>query len=553
VRKIKRQIKVFIASPGDLAVERQAFRDQIKTLNEGFGEGARVEFVALGWEDTLATTGRRPQSIINADIDACDIFVLMMHRRWGQPAPDSEFSSYTEEEFQRALAGFNEKRKPEIFVFLKTIEAAQMGDPGEQLKKVLAFRKQLEDSNTVLYRNFDDQDQFAGEVDRHLRSYALNELPKPADMRKALVLPIEYVEKVSEAEARAKSAEQKASENNEKAEAAAARADAVALGLAKRAAASALEGKIEEARQDFALSIAGTTNLRVLYLAFEFYNRIGELTEAEDALNRWLAISGEDNVTSDTAAALGSFGQVYRTRGELDKAEEAYRMSLEINEQLGHEEGIANQRGNLGLIYHTRGDLDKAEEAHKKALEIDERLGRHEGIARHWGNLGLVHQTRGDLDKAEEAHKKALEIAEGLGLQEGIAADWCNLGSVYQARGDLDKAEGAYRMSLEINERLGRQEGIAKQWTNLGAIFKTRGDLNKAEQVYKRSFEINERLGRQEGIAINSYNLGILALLQRSFDDARKHFTAARRAYDKMGLRREVADCDERLAECDNH
>ena len=35
----KRIIKVFIASPGDLAVERRAFKDTIDELNAGFGRG----------------------------------------------------------------------------------------------------------------------------------------------------------------------------------------------------------------------------------------------------------------------------------------------------------------------------------------------------------------------------------------------------------------------------------------------------------------------------------------------------------------------------------
>ena len=49
-----RKISVFIASPSDLAIERRLFRDAIHQLNIGFGDGADVEFEALGWEDTLA-------------------------------------------------------------------------------------------------------------------------------------------------------------------------------------------------------------------------------------------------------------------------------------------------------------------------------------------------------------------------------------------------------------------------------------------------------------------------------------------------------------------
>jgi hypothetical protein len=101
---IRRSIHVFIASPRDLAVERAAFKEVIDELNGDFGDGAGVEFVALGWEYTLATTGRRAQGVINQDIDRSDVFVLAVHRRWGQEAPDAKpYSSYTEEEFHRAM------------------------------------------------------------------------------------------------------------------------------------------------------------------------------------------------------------------------------------------------------------------------------------------------------------------------------------------------------------------------------------------------------------------------------------------------------------------
>jgi hypothetical protein len=62
---MRRKISVFIASPGDLSNERSLFRKEIILLNIGFGDGANVEFEALGWEDTLASTGRRNQGVIN--------------------------------------------------------------------------------------------------------------------------------------------------------------------------------------------------------------------------------------------------------------------------------------------------------------------------------------------------------------------------------------------------------------------------------------------------------------------------------------------------------
>ena len=55
-----RVVKVFIASPGDLAVERRAFKEVIDELNKGYGRGGHVTFEPLGWEDAPAQGGAGP-------------------------------------------------------------------------------------------------------------------------------------------------------------------------------------------------------------------------------------------------------------------------------------------------------------------------------------------------------------------------------------------------------------------------------------------------------------------------------------------------------------
>ena len=107
-----KEFRVFIASPGDLSPERKVFRDTIDTINKGYGEGAKIKFIPYGWEDELATTGFRVQSVINEQVDASDIFVLVLHRRWGQKVENPNYSSYTEEEFYRAYNRWKKMQNP---------------------------------------------------------------------------------------------------------------------------------------------------------------------------------------------------------------------------------------------------------------------------------------------------------------------------------------------------------------------------------------------------------------------------------------------------------
>lgn len=156
----------------------------------------------------MASTERRSQGVINQEIVSSrnreisvvsramtevsrlrlreeihhrNVFILAMHRRRGQAAPDAQpYSSYTEEEFHRAFARWQTKRRgkpqaPEIFVFFKHIDPASMADPGPQLQKVLDFRKSLEETRQVLYHGFANEAEFKAEVDRHLRAFAKGE------------------------------------------------------------------------------------------------------------------------------------------------------------------------------------------------------------------------------------------------------------------------------------------------------------------------------------------------------------------------------------------
>jgi len=369
----KRNIAVFIASPGDLAPERQQFREAIDKLNKGFGDRAEITFEPLGWEDTLSTVGPRSQSVINQDIDRCNVFILVLNRRWGQDAPDSEYSSYTEEEFHHALNRFRSEQTPTIFIFFKRVDPSSEADPGPQLQKVMDFRQSLEESREVIYRYIDDADSFAREVDQHLRAYAKGELPNGDAVSDTPLLPLPVIEAIKEAREEAEAAVRQAETERKKTEKEAARALELSLKMAEDAAEAALEGKVEKARQRFATVIAGTTNTQILFLAFEFYFRTGDIETAEEVTQHCLAVSARSSV--DLANAYGNLGIVHQRRGNLDEAEAMYRKALDLYEELGHKEGMANAYVNLGIVHDARGNLDEAEAMYRKALDLLEKLG----------------------------------------------------------------------------------------------------------------------------------------------------------------------------------
>jgi hypothetical protein len=85
-------LTVFIASPSDLAPERQRAFEVVAEVNDVL-RSTNWAIELLGWEDTLPGFGR-PQALINRDVERCDLFIGAVWGRWGSPpSQDSLFSS----------------------------------------------------------------------------------------------------------------------------------------------------------------------------------------------------------------------------------------------------------------------------------------------------------------------------------------------------------------------------------------------------------------------------------------------------------------------------
>jgi HEAT repeat protein len=145
----RKVLVVFIGSPGDVAEERQTARKAVDRVNRTLKTiGWQIDL--RGWEDTLPGHGR-PQELINADVQACKLFIGLLYARWGSPS--GKYSSGFEEEYRLALELRKRQDAPEIWLFFKKVPAAQMKDPGEQLRKVLEFRQEVTSGQEVLFKD----------------------------------------------------------------------------------------------------------------------------------------------------------------------------------------------------------------------------------------------------------------------------------------------------------------------------------------------------------------------------------------------------------------
>lgn len=156
----RRIIKVFLASPGDLKDERRAAKSVVDEFNSNWADHLTYQVELVGWEDTVSVYGR-PQAIINRDLEPCEYFIGLMWKKWGTPPDNSrKFTSGFEEEYQISVTNREKKGQPEISMLFKEIEPDLLDDPGDDLKKVIAFKKRLISEKKILFEVFHDLPSF---------------------------------------------------------------------------------------------------------------------------------------------------------------------------------------------------------------------------------------------------------------------------------------------------------------------------------------------------------------------------------------------------------
>jgi tetratricopeptide (TPR) repeat protein len=493
--------RAFIASPGDLNEERKLFPRILERLNDIKAHAMGVHLEPVGWEDILPGMGR-PQALINKDVEKCDLFVMLLWKRWGTPpAEGSPASSGTEEEYELARSLHKQHAAPQVFLYFRDVSEEMLSDPGEQLQKVLAFRRKVERERALLYTRYANAGEWENALMKHiaqwLDGFAPGAPPMPGPLPSESLAQIQRLrEQISELENSHRDAETKLRR--------------VAIEYGGRASEAAANGQLTEAEELFSRAVSVYPEPSIINAYGAFYLRIGSLPRAEEKFHRAQEIGQALGNNAVLAAVYGNLGVLLGMRGDLKQAEGMHRKALGLDERVGAKEGMAQDYTNLGVVHQIRGDLDQAEEMHLKALAINIELGRKKGVAANYCGLGGVYIARGSLPQAEQAFQKGLALFRELGSEAGVADTYANLAGVYRARGDMALAEENYRNALSLHSKLGNRIGLATDYGNLGVLYQHQSNLDQAERMLRLALAMNAELGRSEGMANNYRNLGSL-------------------------------------------
>lgn len=537
--------KCFIASPSDLFEERNVFPSILQLLNDVVGHRLNHQLEPLGWEEAQPTWGR-PQELINQDVRQCDVFVMLLWKRWGMPS--GEYSSGTEEEFEIAYERYKKTGRPHLLLYFRSVPQDMMADPGEQLQKVIKFRTRIEVERVGLFKTYETPQQWKDFLMRHVSEWLYNRLDGKLPVAVVEEEKIEVLTESKEGMLQLRRELDEYKEGVSELETTESKVRARAVAHAVEALKLIEEGKFTLAEQSFAKSVELYEEPEVLNNFGLFLYQTGSVDRARFMFEKALFLSEGTEDKVHQAIAYSSLGKVYQTRGDLGNAQEMYEKALEINTTLSRHEGMADSYGCLGDVYVIRGRLNEAEKMYKSALEIDSKNGRMKGTAKDYSRLGHVFRSRGEFRDAQEMFEKALKINTALRHRDGEAQDHLNLGNIYLIKRDLDKSQEMFERALDLNLTIRHQRGSADAYGSLGSVYLFRGDLDKAEANYLKALEIDRLLGRISGMAIGYGNLGIIHEKRGELNLAESMHQKALAIDIKLGRQEGIADDYDNLA-----
>ena len=164
-------LRVFSRMPGDLVAERSRFLRILETVNVLRAHSMGFHLEAVGWERVVPSFGR-PQELINKELKTAHLTVVVFWNKIGAPSDVKGELTGTLEEFQIAAQRYGdidpyfapEDNRPMLYVYFRE----QTEPDTEPAAKVREFRKTIEESKKLLYRQYSQESEWEELLTEHL-------------------------------------------------------------------------------------------------------------------------------------------------------------------------------------------------------------------------------------------------------------------------------------------------------------------------------------------------------------------------------------------------
>jgi tetratricopeptide (TPR) repeat protein len=471
-------LRIFLASPGDLADEREVVRacvDEHRARRRGQSNAA-YEFV--GWE-RVRGTARRPQEAINELIGESHFLIALFKGSWGsEPGSPWGYTSGTEEELFTGLLELGRAEQPMRDVWVAFLDHPAPAD------QIVNLRKQMSRHHSIMYESIADIRELKEKLAERLEAWETAGGSKVA--RYIDLLPSSGRDVLRSASLRL---------HGEK---------LVDLGQA-----GAGRTALKEA------AVLGGPVEQLAYA--RFLARHGDLEEAYSSTQRAIDhfVAGTSYLYSPLAAeAFAAQAGVLRRQGRDVDAVGRFEQALTLLD----ERDAYGQRvrcrilDDLGLAHQKTGDLASARRNFEAALES--RRGSRQGleVCQSLVNLARLEVSSGGLETAAAYADEVIATLRGT-PPTALHANAEVLAAQVRLRQGLPEEGVPYaERALSLNRQIASRRGEAISLLLLAQCCRAGGREREAAGHACACLSVNKAMGNEEGARRAQWLLDQLAV-----------------------------------------
>lgn len=173
-----------MAFPSDVKAERDRLPKIVDKVNRTFDNFStvsqtRVVLTLHAWDTDaypgLNINGPQAQAYLGIRLEQCDFLIVILWRKLGTPVDDAP--SGTVHEFRRALALWEEGRRPQVLLYFKECAAKPASSQDmEHWTEVVKFKESLVQKYKGLFWSFTDEVDFDDLVFEHLHKHICTQI-----------------------------------------------------------------------------------------------------------------------------------------------------------------------------------------------------------------------------------------------------------------------------------------------------------------------------------------------------------------------------------------
>ena len=458
-------LRIFLASPGDLAHEREIVRACVQEQNARRRGESNVTYEVVGW-DRVRGTARRPQEAINELISESHFLIALFKGSWGsEPGSYWGYTSGTEEELFTGLLELGRAEQPMRDVWVAFLDHPSPAD------EIVKLREQMSRYHAMMYESVTDPRDLKEKLSQRLDAWETSAARKVR--RHVDLMPSSGKEVLRAANLRLHG--EKLVELGQ--------ADA---GRAALKEAAVLGGPVEHLAYARFLSRHGDLDAAFTSTqqAIDYFNSETSHLYSQVAAEAFAAQAGVLRRQGRDVDAIGRLEQALTLLDEHDAYSQKVRCRI---------------LDDLGLARQKSGDLALARRSFETALDSRRRTGNNLDVCQSLVNLARLEIRAEDLKTAVIHADEVIATLRGTPPTALHANAELLAAQVRIRQGRPDEGEGHAEHALSLNRQIANRLGEARSLLLLAQCCRAAGRKGEAAERARECLEVNKSMGNEEG------------------------------------------------------